>query len=177
MSFDVADMNSLEASGGLNAVILHEMGHVLGIGTLWSDFGLLQNPSGTTVLDTWFSGAQALIGFNAIGGSTYTGGQKVPVENKGGQGTANGHWRETVLGRELMTGYLETGATPLSVLTVRSLTDLGYTVDVSRADAFSMALSLQAGPSRQRLDLGNDVWTGPRFTIDRQGRKTRIPRR
>ncbi|WP_420125026.1 leishmanolysin-related zinc metalloendopeptidase [Longimicrobium sp.] len=177
MTFDMADMNSLEASGQLNAVILHEMGHVMGIGTLWSERGLLQSPSGSAVLDTWFSGAQALIGFDAIGGSTYTGGQKVPVENTGGVGTVNGHWRETVLWRELMTGYVDTGLNPLSVLTVRSLADLGYTVDVSRADPFSLSPTLQAGPRGPRLDLGNDIWNGPRFTMDRQGRKTRIPRR
>ncbi|MBW3569704.1 MAG: Ig-like domain-containing protein, partial [Gemmatimonadetes bacterium] len=97
MRFDVADMNNLETGGGLNSVILHEMGHVLGIGTLWGSMGLLQNPSSAgSVMDTYFSGAQALVGFDAIGGSTYTGGQKVPVENTGGPGTANGHWRESI---------------------------------------------------------------------------------
>ena len=36
MVFDSADMGLLEANNILNAVILHEMGHVLGIGTLWT---------------------------------------------------------------------------------------------------------------------------------------------
>jgi hypothetical protein len=177
MRFDAADVAALESAGQLDAVILHEMGHVLGIGTLWSAMGLLQNPSSSgSVLDTYFSGAQGIVGFDAIGGSTYTGGQKVPVENTGGPGTANGHWRESVLGRELMTGYLNNGSNPLSVLTVRSLTDLGYAVDVSTADPFSVTLSLQAGgtPSTA-LRLHNDIFTGPRYTLDRQGRRTRIP--
>jgi hypothetical protein len=176
MSFDQADMAALEAGGGLNSVILHEMGHVLGIGTMWQPMNLLQNISSTgNVLDTYFTGAQALIGFNAIGGSTYTGGQKVPVENTGGAGTANGHWRETVLANELMTGYLNNGTNPLSVLTVRSLTDLGYTVNVAAADAFSLALSLRsADATTTRLRMINDLYTGPRYTIDRQGRRERI---
>jgi hypothetical protein len=177
MRFDEADVAALEASGGLNAVILHEMGHVLGIGTMWKTFGLLQNESSAaTPRDTWYSGAHGLAGFDAVGGSTYTGGQKVPVENTGGPGTANGHWRESVLGRELMTGYLNSnGANPLSMLTVRSLTDMGYTVNTAAADAFSVTLSVRAEGSAAPtlLRLHNDIYTGPRYRVDRQGRITR----
>ena len=35
MNFDRADLDYLETKGGLESTILHEMGHVLGIGTLW----------------------------------------------------------------------------------------------------------------------------------------------
>lgn len=175
MRFDAADMAALESAGALNAVILHEMGHVMGIGTVWQAMGLLQNPSAGTPQDTYFSGAQAIIGFDAIGGTTYAAGQKVPVENTGGPGTANSHWRESVLGRELMTGFLNSGSNPLSVLTIRSLTDIGYTVNVAAADDFSIAPALQgADAATSRLRLLNDVWTGPRFTVDRQGRRARI---
>ena len=173
MSFDQADMANLESGGGLNSVILHEMGHVLGIGTMWQPLGLLQNASSTgSALDTYFSGAQAIIGFDAIGGSSYAGGQKVPVENTGGAGTMNGHWRESVLGNELMTGYLNNGSNPLSVVTVRSLTDMGYTVNVASADAFSIGAAMQsASASTSRLRMMNDLYAGPRYTIDRQGRR------
>jgi hypothetical protein len=176
MSFDQADMANLESGGGLNAVILHEMGHVLGIGTMWQPMGLLQNVStAANPLDTYFTGAQALIGFDAIGGSSYAAGQKVPVENTGGAGTMNGHWRESVLGNELMTGYLGNGSNPLSVLTVRSLTDLGYTVNVASADAFSIGAAMQsASASTSRLRMMNDLYAGPRFTIDRQGRRAQV---
>ena len=37
MRFDIADLASLEASGQLDEVVLHEMGHVLGFGSLWDD--------------------------------------------------------------------------------------------------------------------------------------------
>jgi hypothetical protein len=177
MRFDAADVANLQASGQFNSVILHEMGHVLGIGSLWSAFGFLQNPQPASgpLLDTYFSGPNGIAGFDAIGGTTYTGGQKVPVENTGGGGTANSHWRETVLNNELMTGFLNAGSNPLSVLTVRSLQDLGYTVNVAGADPFFLTLSLRApGTAPKGLHLRNDVWTGPRYTIDRQGRRTRL---
>ena len=45
MEFDVADMDLLESDGTLKPVILHEMAHVLGIGTLWHHLDLLRNPS------------------------------------------------------------------------------------------------------------------------------------
>ncbi|HEU0300428.1 MAG TPA: leishmanolysin-related zinc metalloendopeptidase, partial [Longimicrobium sp.] len=173
MRFDVADVERLEQQGSFGFVILHEMGHVLGVGTIWNAKGLLQNPSTASLIrDTHFSGASAIAAFDAIGGSTYTGGAKVPVENTGGPGTANGHWRETILGRELMTGFLNAGTNPLSLLTVRSLTDVGYTVDASAADAFSVTLT--DGAAIGSLRLHNDIYNGPLYTIDRRGRLNRI---
>lgn len=175
MIFDRADLDALQRQGQLGSLILHEMGHVLGIGTVWAQMGLLQNAStGTSRLDTWFSGANALAGFEAIGGAAYTG-LKVPVENVGGRGTMNSHWRESVLRTELMTGYLDSGVrNPLSVLTVRSLADLGYTVDPDAADAFSLAPALRAGAAGPRIHLHNDLYTGPLYRMDRNGRRTRI---
>jgi hypothetical protein len=175
MQFDVADVAGLEAAGQFNSVILHEMGHVIGVGTMWTVLGLLQSPSSAgSTLDTYFSGAQGIVGFNNIGGSTYTGGNKVPVENTGGAGTINGHWRDNVLQNELMTGYLNSGvANPLSQLTVRSLADLGYTVNAGAADSFFLTLSLRDGPGERGIHLMNDVHNGPRYTIDLQGRFSR----
>jgi hypothetical protein len=179
MRFDVADMNTLESRGLLNAVILHEMGHVLGIGTLWSRKGLVQDPSTTTAaLDTYYSGANGLAGFDAIGGTTYTGGNKVPVANVGGSGTINGHWRESVLRKELLTGTIDDGSNPLSVLTVRSLQDLGYTVNVLNADPFFLTLSAQlpGAASVGGVSLEHDILTFPLMTVDAKGRPTPRPR-
>ncbi len=177
MRFDAADIVSMESSGMLQGVIRHEMGHVLGIGTLWSSFGLVGNPStpGGAVLDTYFAGSNAIAGFNLIGGNTYTGGNKVPVENTGPAGTINVHWRESVLANELMTGYANAGSMPLSQLTVRSLADLGYSVNTSQADPFFLTLSLQAGGiAPGALPLVRDVADLPLYTVDGQGRTTRI---
>ncbi|HEX6367691.1 MAG TPA: leishmanolysin-related zinc metalloendopeptidase [Longimicrobium sp.] len=177
MRFDAADVAALEASGRFASVILHEMGHVLGIGTLWPELGLLINPSPPAgpPLDTYFSGAGGIVGFNAVGGATYTGGQKVPVENTGSAGRMNTHWRESVLANELMTGTLNSGSNPLSELSVRSLGDLGYTVDAAGADPFFLTLSLRgSGVDRGAVPLIGDVEAGPLHRQDSRGRVTRV---
>ncbi len=170
MRFDSADLASLEASGRLEAVILHEMGHVLGIGTLWNLNGLLIDPSSGGGADPHFVGLLALAAFDNVGGFAYTGGAKVPVENSGGGGTRDAHWRESVLDSELMTGWLESGANnPLSVLTVSSLADLGYSINTAAADAFALGSSLRLGPSAQ-LALPGDVLHLPIYRVDPGGR-------
>jgi len=173
MRFDSADMTTMESNGTLTSVIVHEMGHVVGIGTRWTAFSLLQNPStaGGAPLDTWYSGAGGITGFNNIGGSTYTGGSKVPVENTGPSGTINSHWRESVLANELMTGYIGTGSSPLSQLTVRSLGDMGYTVNTAAADPFFLTLSLrgEGGQAPDPIPLGNDVLDLPQRGLDGRG--------
>jgi hypothetical protein len=74
----------------------------------------------------------------------------VPVENTGGAGTRDSHWRESTFNNELMTGYLNNGSNPLSRITVASLADIGYQVDISRADAYSPpAGSLLGGGGRR----------------------------
>lgn len=176
MRFDAADMASLESYRLLSGVILHEMGHVLGIGSLWGMFGLRANTSPLygPPLDTYFSGVVAIGGFNLVGGGTYTGGQKVPVENTGPPGTANVHWRESALFTELMTGYASTGSMPLSQVTVRSLVDLGYVVDTSAADPFFVTLSVTSPGRPDPVPLVRDVMDLPLYTVDGNGRKTRI---
>ena len=178
MRFDAADVPSLEAAGQFRDVILHEMGHVIGIGSLWQEFGVLANPAtvGGPTVDTHYIGTNGLVGFDVIGGSSYAASAKVPVENGFGAGTINSHWRESVLGNELMTGFINNGSNPLSNLTVRSLMDLGYSVNVAGADPFFLMSSLQvltqAGATRRAY--GDDVIHGPMFTIDHRGRLTRI---
>ena len=41
MEFDTFDLGQMEGDGTLQSVILHEMGHVLGIGTVWDTKGVL----------------------------------------------------------------------------------------------------------------------------------------
>ena len=128
MTFDTTDIDSLQADGTLVGVLEHEMGHVLGIGSLWEINGLYDGFSGQ-----YASGTQAESEWNNIGCSG-----PLPVELDGGPGTAGGHWDEDCLQNELMTGFL-TGGTPLSRITLGSLSDLGYSVDWDAADAYSIA--------------------------------------
>jgi hypothetical protein len=118
------------------------MGHVLGFGLIWSDKNLIVGEGGT---DPYFTGAGALQAFAAAEATTPYNGNAVPVENTGGGGTRDGHWRETVFGRELMTGFLNARvANPLSAVTTTSMRDLGYVVDDSRSDAFQLGAALAA---------------------------------
>jgi hypothetical protein len=148
MELDEGDLNDLEASGLLEQVIIHEMGHVLGFGTLWNT-----SPNGFLVgggtADPYFDGAAAIAAFDAAGGDARTD-PKVPVENTGGPGTRDGHWRETVHNSELMTGWIESGGAtnPLSAITIASLADMGYAVNMNAADPYVLFNPLGAPPQR-----------------------------
>lgn len=135
MSFDSADLQSMEDSGELLDVIIHEMGHVIGIGTIWRELGLIKN-SGSE--DPVFTGLAAMEEYgNLLGRNSLV---EVPVANTGGPGTREGHWRELIFDSELMTGFDDPGRNALSRLTVASLQDLGYQVNLSAADSYSLPL-------------------------------------
>lgn len=152
MDLDEADLADLQASGLLEDVIVHEMGHVLGIGTLWnaSTNDFLSDPG---TFDPYFNGPAARSAFDAAGGTARTG-PKVPVENTGGPGTRDGHWRESVFNSELMTGWIEGGgvSNPLSAVTIASLADMGYTVNMNAADPYVLFNPLGAPGQRPTPD-------------------------
>jgi hypothetical protein len=146
---------------------------------LWTFQGLLADPSlppanGT---DPHFTGAQAISAFDGAGGVAYVDGEKVPVEDTGGLGTADAHWRETVLRNELMTGFIGAGASPLSRITIASLDDQGYGVDLAAADGYTLMFPLQAFDTRPTLQLKNDILRVPIKKVDRRGRVTGEVRR
>ncbi|WP_420461614.1 Ig-like domain-containing protein [Candidatus Palauibacter sp.] len=177
MEFDAADLDRLEQRGSLEETILHEMGHVLGIGTIWDRLGLLRNPASDTELpDTHFTGRLAIEAFNEAGGTGYRG-AKVPVENMGGPGSRNGHWREIVLATELMTPYTDPGVPePLSAITIQSLADLGYEVDSTVAEPYRLpgADAARAIDPDRLIPYGDDIWRGPVVIVDRDGRIVRV---
>jgi len=159
MTFDAEDLDFVEQNDVLGAVVLHEMGHVLGIGSLWGDMGLLADPArgGAAGADPHFTGDGALAAFDAAGGATYPD-AKVPVENIGGPGTVDSHWRESVFDAELMTGFVDLTENPLSEVTAASLADQGYQVDQTRSDAYHLPVSgLRAGARHPSVPLPGDV--------------------
>ena len=105
-------------------------------------------------------------------------GNPVPVENSGGAGTRDSHWRETVLLRELMTGFLNRNVTnPLSRLTIGSLQDLGYTVNLNAADPYSLTAQLRyAFPfvESEVTTLHNDIADLPLYEITPSGARTLV---
>lgn len=120
--------------------IRHEVGHILGIGTLWDDSN---QPFNINDID-YVAGSGQYFGPNALAAyrnefdptATF-----IPIELDGGVGTADAHWDEVpglglsvlsgpnqgeFLNNELLTGF-RSGSGFLSDTTIGSLRDLGYT--------------------------------------------------
>ena len=100
----------------------------------------------------------------------------MPVENTGGTGTADVHWRESVFGSELMTGFVNPGMNQLSRISVASFADEGYQVNLAGADDFTLAASLMAFDRGPAVDLGNDVLRMPLRVVGRGGNLMRVVR-
>lgn len=175
MQFDSEDLERYAQQGRLDEVIIHEMGHVLGFGgVLWQEQGYLADASDENVArDTHFTGEKAIAAFDAIGGNAYAD-AKVPVENIGGQGTANGHWREQVMGNEMMTSYMTNLEAVLSTVTLAALEDMGYEVDYSKAGGYewpppderSSLFSLRTEAELPPIYFGNDILDIPYSTVE-----------
>jgi Leishmanolysin len=160
MEFDSADISSLKSAGNFGTVILHEMGHVLGMFChLYScykqrfvlilptvdncfTFSSLQG-IGTLWEDLAVTGPESsnCPYKGPLANAEYkniTGCNVVPTENSGtpGDGTFCGHWDEDCMKSELMTGFLNSGLNPLSRISIATLADLGYTVDYSSAESY-----------------------------------------
>lgn len=143
MRFDADDFST--PTGSFNEVVLHEMAHVLGIGTLWDDNGLY-NSEAAAVLDPnngesvgRYLGADGLLGWQMEYDADAS---FVPVEKDGPLGTKDAHWNEGNMGgatgyvsqftgddssRELLTGWLNPNSEIRNV-TLGSFRDLGYEV-------------------------------------------------
>ncbi|MCI0458891.1 MAG: hypothetical protein L0Z62_18180, partial [Gemmataceae bacterium] len=165
MEFDTADLATLEASGQLYDVVLHEMGHLFGIGTIWQALGLLTG-AGTT--NPRFLGARATAEYNALFGTSAT---SVPVEGRPSPvGSRDGHWRESVFGNELLTPYISGSSNPLSRVTVAALADLGYTVNLSAADTYAPPRSIVGSGGTSGSGGGGDraslVLDGTQASVD-----------
>jgi len=183
----------------MGEVILHEMGHVLGFGTVckWVAEGTVGNdgnllcPGEVSYLgspslpddpgaDTYFSGQRAIAAFDAVGGSGYSG-AKVPVENLAGPGSGDSHWRESVFNTELMTPSLDGGGlNQLSIVTIEQFADIGYGVDVTGADSYTLPGPF-AGPTpvsgdRRVIDLRGDVRQGPIAVVNAKGEIVKVIR-
>src|SRR5262245_28027530 len=84
MNFDSYDMARMASNGTLLPTILHEMGHVLGIGSEWSYLGLASGSQ--------YFGSHAVNAYQVLAGNGYL--SSVPLETGGGSGTAGVHWSE-----------------------------------------------------------------------------------
>lgn len=178
MNFDTADLAAM-GTNLFREVILHEMGHVLGIGSLWNT----TNPARTLLTgeggdDPYFTGLGAIAAFDGAGGTAYAG-NKVPVENTGGDGTRDSHWREATFGLELMTGFISANnANPLSAMTIASLADMGYVVNAAVADPYTWTSSVRLNAGQVLMPMIEAPLTEPIMVFSESGRLERtVPRR
>jgi len=138
--------------------LLHELGHLLGIGPLWILEGVLlyDNISGTF----FYGGDNGNREYKNLFPDLNL--SYMPIENDGGYGTAIVHPEEghehgasrdnryyngilhPGLDRELMTGWSERGENstnlPLSRVTIGMIHDIGYDVDYDAADPFTIKI-------------------------------------
>jgi hypothetical protein len=116
-------------------VVLHEMAHVLGLGTLWvAPFSNPPLADSDEPPCAYANGTFASDVYQDISGCT----EPIPIENGFGPGSQCSHWDEACFGTELMTPLISAGlSNPLSEITIAGLEDLGYEVDRSVADPFS----------------------------------------
>ena len=82
MEFDTFDLGAMEDDGTLQSVILHEMGHVIGIGTIWEDKNVL---AGTGGANPRFTGKKADKEWAKL---SHLPANQLPVENRGGDGVS-----------------------------------------------------------------------------------------
>ncbi len=168
---DSADL-AIMTQDELDDLLLHEMGHVLGIGTLWPDQELLTGacPDEEDALecnsDPRYVGTAGRQKYHDMGGTS----TNIPVENTGGVGTWNSHWRESVFMNEMMTGFLGDGPNPITAMTIGSLQDLGYLVDYTTQEPLGFTpagLRRLPGPARKLVE-----WTpqGSILVADIDGR-------
>lgn len=133
----------------IDELLAHEVGHVLGVGTLWVSNGVY------TTNTFQYTGAHGVAAYQAEFNQAVA---YAPVENAGNPGTPNAHWDQLMRsspqegnpsdpfsldprvgvvdqygrdrGLELMTGAIDPdyGEPFVSRFTVQSMRDLGYTV-------------------------------------------------
>ena len=159
-------LDRLVESGKLTEIAVHEIAHVLGFGITWD-----QRKLATGEANPHFTGSQAIAAFNAAGGASYTR-PKVPTTS------TFDHWPKSVFGPEMMSSTTSlTVRDPLSAVTLAALADMGYVVDLSYAEDFSISntglMAADAAPENV-IYRGDDVHHGPVVLVDRNGKTVRV---
>lgn len=132
MEFDIADLGLLSRLD-LEFLYLHEMGHVIGIGTNWEECNTCDDDRDPE----WTCPAAKKVYNDFLGISPPS--TADIVELRFGGGTRCGHWSEDTFVDEVMTGLSQGGdPEPLSKLTLASLEDIGYIIDPGTADPYTL---------------------------------------
>jgi hypothetical protein len=127
-------------------VMIHEFGHVMGIGTLWETNNLIDPTTATYNANTYAGIAYGEL----LGTDTPT---AIPLTTGVGPGSDLSHWDEGIFSNELMTYAAEGPGTsmPASIMTLASLQDLGWNVNYDIAEFYPDGFS---GPETASLSTG-----------------------
>src|SRR5690625_1833185 len=133
-------LDYMTSTNSLETVMVHELGHVIGIGTIWLDEhralmrpGRYQcDPVSQPEVARTFAGQAGVAEFHSLGGSN-----EPPLD------LLCHHWNEDRFQTEALTPFITIRADganhqPLSRMTLGALQDLGYDVDYDAADAYSL---------------------------------------
>ncbi len=144
VQLDRADVAGLEQSGRLFNMMQHELLHALGFGNLWEAKGLIDYAKTPFAR---YTGQNAIAAFGNAGGST----SFIPLETVG-NGSADLHWHEGLFGDEVMTNDLNSqgNTVTISPVTLASLTDLGYQVNIDQATP-NWRLASSAPPDAEKI--------------------------
>lgn len=166
MAFDNAFL-ATATEDELTELIIHEMAHALGFGSLWEANGLLRPIGASQTIQ--YVGINARRAFAREAGiETRLGATGfVPIEQQGGPGTQFGHWEDdssffnTLLVNnriEIMTGTMIDNAEGfLSQTTLASMVDLHYVVagfNENELIRFPQAVSNGTGFPKQGVPIG-----------------------
>jgi hypothetical protein len=153
----------------IEQLVLHEMLHVLGLGTLWLQPRFAAFINGTeAAADPVFLGPAALRGWARISGSGAVGNTAVPLEL-----VTRGHWRTPPFADEVFSNRLRLTRQPMSAVTVGALQDLGWDVEPEAYDDF--AFTTQSTARVVAKLLPRDSIHSASHELSGAGRTVRLP--
>ncbi|KAI8463329.1 MAG: hypothetical protein J3K34DRAFT_462472 [Monoraphidium minutum] len=157
MVFDPVKIASQGGQSVFETVVLHEMGHALGLGTIDQFIGCI--PATCTPgsnAQVFWQCTNANREYAAIGCSG-----RVPIETAMGEGSGCAHWSEARLVNELMTPSLNRGVTnPFSRVTLGALEDHYGAGRINFAEADAYTCLSPAAPNVNAAAAGNGTAPG-----------------
>lgn len=150
MRFRTSYIATLVTNNQLIDVMTHEMLHGIGFNSTVfaarpdSAHPLIINAGTRTAAFIGANAKLACLGFSPTVSSTCS--PSIPLDSTGVVGTQDDHWRETRFKSELMTGFIESPGVrmPLSAMTIGAMADIGFTVNMSLADPYTLPIGSTA---------------------------------
>ncbi|KAI8463328.1 MAG: hypothetical protein J3K34DRAFT_475300 [Monoraphidium minutum] len=144
------------AFSAFEAVVLHEMGHALGLGTIDQNIACVRDCVPGSRAQVFWQCANANREYAAIG---CTG--PVPIETTMGEGSGCAHWSEALLVNELMTPSLNLPYSPISRVTLGALEDLYGAGLINYGEAEAYTCRSAAAPNAAAAGNGTAPGAAP----------------